>query len=79
MSSDLRSARAVRVNIEIMRAFVRLLGVVVDYGALAARLDALEARHDRQFNVVFDAMRALMAPSDRPTRRIGFRAGRESG
>ena len=79
LSSVLRSARAVRVNIEIMRAFVRLRGKLVDQGALAERLDALEARHDRQFKVVFDAMRALMAPPDGPKRRIGFRGGRETG
>ena len=79
LSSVLRSVRAVRVNIEIMRAFVRLRGMLVDHGALAQRLEALETRHDRPFKVVFDAMRALIAPPDRPTRRIGFRAGHDTG
>jgi hypothetical protein len=74
LSSVLRSKRAVQVNIEIMRAFVRLRQILASNKALAKRLDALERKYDAQFKVVFDAIRQLMAPQEpqRPKRRIGF-------
>ncbi len=74
LSSVLRSERAVRVNIEIMRAFVRLRSVLGQHRDLTDRLDDLEQKYDQQFKVVFDAIRALMTPPDVPSRRIGFRA-----
>ena len=73
LSSVLKSDRAVQVNVEIMRAFVRLRGLVSHDRELSRRLDALESRYDRQFKVVFDAIRELMAPpAPSPKRRIGF-------
>jgi hypothetical protein len=72
LSSVLKSERAVRVNVEIMRAFVRLRGLAIHNEELARRLDALESKYDRQFKVVFDAIRELMAPPAAPNRRIGF-------
>lgn len=72
LSSVLRSDRAVRVNVEIMRAFVRLRDLIGHNRQLARRLDELESRYDRQFKVVFDAIRELMAPPAVPRRRIGF-------
>jgi hypothetical protein len=76
LSSVLRSNRAVQVNVEIMRTFVRLRGLVAHNKELARRLDELESRYDRQFKVVFDAIRELMsAPPPLPTRRIGFVSG----
>ena len=73
LSSVLRSRQAVRTNIEIMRAFVRLRGMAADSAELRQRLDALESKYDRQFRVAFDAIRALMAPpAHGPKRRIGF-------
>jgi inactivated superfamily I helicase len=72
LSSVLRSDRAVQVNVEIMRAFVRLRGLVGQNQELARRIDALESRYDRQFKVVFDAIRELMTPLPAPKRRIGF-------
>jgi hypothetical protein len=63
------------VNIEIMRAFVRLRGLIQHSEELARRLDALEAKYDRQLKVVFDAIRELMAPPAAPKRRIGFVSG----
>jgi len=69
----LKSTQAVQVNVEIMRAFVRLRGMVSHSVELARRLDALESKCDRQFKVVFDAIRELMAPPRPATkRRIGF-------
>jgi hypothetical protein len=77
LSSVLRSPRAVRVNIEIMRAFVRLRHVLATNGELARRLDELEAqvgKHDEQFVAVIQAIRELMEPPPVPRkRRIGFR------
>ncbi len=72
LSSVLNSERAVQVNIAIMRAFVRLRGILASHADLARRLDALEKRYDAQFKVVFDAIRALMVPPAKPRRRIGF-------
>ncbi len=72
LSSVLRSTRAVQVNIAIMRAFVRLREMLLTNADLARKLAVLEAKYDSQFKVVFDAIRRLMAPPDRPRRRIGF-------
>ena len=73
LSSVLRSPRAVRVNIEIMRAFVRLRRMLASNAALARRLDDLEKKYDTQFRSVFDAIRALMAPPEKARRSIRFR------
>jgi hypothetical protein len=72
LSSVLRSPRAVRVNIEIMRAFVRLRQLLQSNTELATKLDALEQKYDAQFRVVFDAIRELMAPPESPKNPIGF-------
>jgi hypothetical protein len=74
LSSVLRSGRAVAVNIEIMRAFVRLRRLLLSHEDLGRKLLALESRYDRQFKVVFDAIRQIMSPDVPPKRRrIGFR------
>lgn len=73
LSSVLRSPRAIQVNIEIMRAFVRLREILQANAELARKVAALESRYDSQFKVVFDAIRELMAPVRTPQRRIGFR------
>lgn len=73
LSSVLKSKRAVQVNVEIMRTFVRLRNMIGHSRELARRLDALESKYDRQFKIVFDAIRELMAPPPPPPkRRIGF-------
>jgi hypothetical protein len=72
LSSVLHSPRAVAVNVEIMRAFVRMRRLLASHADLGQRLDELEARYDDQFRVVFDAIRGLMAPPQGPARRIGF-------
>lgn len=77
LSSVLRSRRAVQVNIEIMRAFVRLRQMLSSHADLARKLNALENKYDAQFKVVFDAIRQLMAPPEPKHRRIGFRAKEE--
>lgn len=72
LSSVLRSRRAVLVNIEIMRAFVRLRRMLASHAQLAAKLAALERKYDEQFRAVFEAIRKLMAPDERKQPRIGF-------
>lgn len=72
LSSVLNSERAIEVNIEIMRAFVRLRQMMAAHKDLERRLDALEERYDSQFKVVFDAIRALMQPPSIPKKKIGF-------
>ncbi len=74
LSSVLNSERAVQVNIEIMRAFVRLRGILAAHKELSHRLDALEKKYDKQFAVVFRAIRGFMGPPEEPPkRRIGFK------
>jgi hypothetical protein len=72
LSSVLRSGRAVQVNIEIMRAFIRLRHVGHFNGELAKQIDRLEAKCDRRFASVFEAIRLLMMPPATPRRRIGY-------
>ena len=73
LSSVLHSPRAVAVNIEIMRAFVRLRQLLSTHADLARRLEDLERKYDGQFRVVFQAIKQLMAqPPDPPPKRIGF-------
>ena len=86
LSSVLGSPRAIAVNIEIMRTFVRVRALATTHGDLAKRLaeledktDALAMSHDtfsrntrNQLKQVFDALRELMTPPDPPKRQIGF-------
>lgn len=75
LSSVLRSQRAVQVNIAIMRAFVSLRGLLATDDDLARRIIALEQKYDKQFAVVFEAIRLLIEAPSVPERRMGFRAG----
>ncbi len=78
LSSVLRSTRAIQVNIEIMRAFVRLRQILATHKDLARKLNALENKYDHQFKVVFDAIRQLMAPPEPAKKKpIGFQSEKE--
>jgi hypothetical protein len=77
LSSVLRSQRAIEVNIAIMRAFVKLREIMATHKDLARKLEDLERRlgqHDEKFQIVFEAIRQLMAPppATQQKRRIGF-------
>jgi len=72
LSSVLRSPRAVQVNIAIMRAFVKLREIIASHRDLARRLEEMESQYDAQFRAVFDAIRELAEPPEKPRRRIGF-------
>src|SRR3954453_21127980 len=80
LSSVLRSKTAIAVNIEIMRAFVELRRVAGSHAALQERLEGLERemtarldQHDEQLEQVFKALHQLIAPLEKPKRRVGFR------
>jgi len=73
LSSVLRSDRAIHVNVEIMRAFVRLRQMLASNADLARKLATLEKKYDAQFKIVFDAIRELMTPPEPKKKRpIGF-------
>jgi hypothetical protein len=75
LSSVLNSKRAIQINIEIMKTFVRMREMLISNREMAKRLDELESKYDKQFDVVFDAIRQLMAPPPVPTKgKIGFPA-----
>ena len=63
LSSVLRSKRAIQVNIQIMRTLVQLRQLISTNKELAMKIDALESRYDKQFRIVFDALRELMTPA----------------
>jgi len=72
LSSVLSSPRAIAVNIQIIRTFVRMREILADNLALARKLEALEKKYDTQFKVVFDAIREMMTPKPARARPIGF-------
>ena len=72
LSSVLKSKSAIEVNIEIMRAFVELRKMISSHADLERKLTALEKKYDKQFKIVFDAIRAFMSPPEKPRKRIGF-------
>lgn len=72
LSSVLKSRRAVQVNIDIMRAFVRPRQLLATHKDLAKKLEDLEKKYDAQFRVIFEAIRELMIPPEPKKRPIGF-------
>jgi len=75
LSSVLRSKRAAQVNIEIMRAFVRIRQTLAAHKELDQKLKELERHlrdHDEQIQAIFEAIRQLMTPPDPPRKKIGF-------
>jgi hypothetical protein len=77
LSSVLRSPQAIQVNIAIMRAFVRLRKMFASHEDLVRRLHELEKKYDEQFQIVFEAIRQLMALPEGEARRIGFQTEKE--
>jgi len=72
LSSVLNSERAIMVNIQIMRTFTRLREILSSHEELKQKLVQMEGKYDAQFKVVFEAIRALMAPPKKPKKKIGF-------
>jgi hypothetical protein len=76
LSSVLRNERAIQVNIEIMRTFVRLRRILASHAQLARKLNALEQKYDAQFKIVFDAIRELMTRRSLSAVRSALRLSR---
>ena len=72
LSTVVNSERAILVNIEIIRSFVRLRDILSTHKDLARKLQELEQKYDAQFTAVFEAIRQLMSPPEKHKRRIGF-------
>lgn len=77
LSSVLSSERAVEVNIQIMRTVTRLHEMLLTHKDLQRKIEDMEKKYDSQFKVVFDAIRQLMTPPEKPKRKIGFQRGNE--
>ena len=72
LSSVLRSPRAVEVNIAIMRTFVQLRSLMQSNKLLAEKIEKLEEKYDQNFQIVFDAIKQLIAADDNPSKELGF-------
>lgn len=75
ISSVLKSERAIKVNIQIIRMFVKLREMLAARKGLAEKISSLEQKYDEQFRAVFAAIRSLMAEEEKQKRKIGFKAG----
>ena len=78
LSSILHSKRAIQVNIQIMRTFVKLRKMIIANKELARKLEVLERKYDEQFRAVFDILRKLMELPEKPRRKIGFHREEEN-
>jgi hypothetical protein len=79
LSSVLRSERAIKVNIELMRAFVMLRKMALQYKDIIDRIDQLESKYDEQFAEVFKALKFLLEPPQSERKPIGFEIGKGNG
>ncbi|MBW2066612.1 MAG: hypothetical protein JRJ03_17005 [Deltaproteobacteria bacterium] len=78
LSSVLNSDRAIEVNIAIMRAFMRLRQMLSTHEELKRKIEAMERKYDRQFRVVFEAIKQLIEPKEKPKKKIGFEVKEEA-
>lgn len=72
LSGVLNSKRAIHVNIEIMRAFAKIREMILSHKELQAKINEMEQKYDKNFSVVFEALRELLNPLVKPKRQIGF-------
>ncbi len=72
LASVLNSEKAIQVNIQIIRAFIRLKEMALSYKELRLKIEDMERKYDQQFKVVFDAIRQLLTPPEKPKRQMGF-------
>ena len=78
LSSVLNSERAIQVNIQIIRTFTKLRGMIAVHKDLKRRIDDLEVKYDRQFKVVFDVIKKLFETPENPKEPIGFKPSKVS-
>lgn len=72
LSSVLNSSKAIKVNIEIMRAFVELRRLIDANKELIVRIEQMEKKYDKHFQIVFEAIKELMKEDEKPKKKIGF-------
>ncbi len=72
LSSVLNSKRAIHVNIEIMRAFAKIREMILSHKELQQKINEMEQKYDKNFAVVFEALRGLLSPPVKPNKEIGF-------
>ncbi len=78
LSSVLNSKRAIAVNIQIIRTFIKLREILKENSTLRKRIDALENKYDQHFRIIFEAIRKLLEEDEEPKRRpIGFKTNNE--
>ena len=73
LSSVLNSKRAVQVNIQIMRTFTRLREMLMSHKNLKEKIEKIEAKYDKQFKAVFEAIKQLIVQKEKPREEIGFK------
>jgi len=76
LSSILKSKRAIEVNIQIMRTFVKLRELISSHKDILAKIEEMEKKYDHQFKIVFEAIRQMMTPPEKVKREIGFKVGK---
>ena len=72
LSCVLNSERAILVNIEIMRTFTKLREMMAGHKELKHKIENMENKYDHQFRIVFDAIKKLLEPPEKPKKSIGF-------
>jgi hypothetical protein len=72
LSSVLNSERAIHVNIQIMRTFTKLREMILTHKDLQRKIESMEGKYDHQFKIVFDAIKKLLEPPEKPKGKIGF-------
>jgi len=73
LSTVLNSERAIQVNIEIIRTFIRLRKMLSSYADLKQKIEDMEAKYDGQFKLVFEALYKLIEVQEKPQPKIGFK------
>ena len=73
LSSVLKSERAIQVNIQIMRTFIKLRELLATNKLLREKIEKLEQKYDNNFKTIFKVIKQLLAEEEKPTRKIGFK------
>ncbi len=77
LSTVLNSKKAIEANIQIMRVFVKMRQLIASHSELAQKIESLEGKYDHQFQVVFDALKQILAQPAKAKRKIGFKVREE--
>ena len=73
LSSVLNSERAIRVNIQIIRTFIKLRELLATNKKLKQKIESMEKKYDKQLKLIFEAMRQLLTEKEKPKKEIGFK------